>query len=234
MTRKLANDCIEIWQADLNEYMFLKFNSYFQVLSKEEKENANSFKMDYHRKCYILSHVILRLLLSKYTGIIPELIEIHKNKYGKPFIKSDKLKFNMSHSKGKLAIAMASFEVGIDIEYINPNFDIYEIIDIALSESEKLNIKKLEFSLQKKQFYKYWTQKEAFLKAMGTGINMDLNKLEIPNNTSDNNRISIYKEKKWIIEPFNSFNKDYIGHIAYNDKNNKIIQYYKVQLSCVS
>ena len=226
MTRKLANDCIEIWQADLNEYMFLKFNSCFQILSKEEKENANSFKMDYHRKCYILSHVILRLLLSKYTGIIPELIEIHKNKYGKPFIKSDELKFNISHSKDKLAIAMASFEVGIDIEYINPNFDIYEIIDITLSESEKLNIKKLEFSLQNKQFYKYWTQKEALLKAMGTGINMDLNKLEIPNNISDNNRISIYKEKKWIIEPFNSFNKNYIGHIVYNGKNNKIMQYY--------
>ena len=97
-----------------------------------------------------------------------------------------------------------------------------------------MNIKKLEFSLQKKQFYKYWTQKEAFLKAMGTGINMDLNKLELPNNTLYNNRISIYKEKKWFIEPFNSFNKDYIGHIVYNDKNNKIIQYYKVQLSCVS
>ena len=55
MIRKLAEDQIEIWQADLNEYMFLKFNSYFYVLSKEEKENANSFKMDYHRKCYILS-----------------------------------------------------------------------------------------------------------------------------------------------------------------------------------
>ena len=141
MTRKLANDCIEIWQADLNEYMFLKFNSCFLILSKEEKEKANSFKMDYHRKCYILSHVILRLLLSKYTSTIPELIEIYKNKYGKPFIKSDKLKFNISHSKDKLAIAIALFEVGIDIEYINPNFDICEIIDIKNPETQNTNLK---------------------------------------------------------------------------------------------
>ena len=42
--------------------------------------------------------------------------------------------------KDKLAIAIASFEIGIDIEYINPNLDIHEIIDITLSESEKLNI----------------------------------------------------------------------------------------------
>lgn len=226
MIRKLADNQIEIWQADLNEYMFLKFNSYFYVLSKEEKENANSFKMDYHRKCYILSHVILRLLLSKYTGVSPELIEIHKNKYGKPFIKSHKLKFNISHSKAKLAIAIAVCEIGIDIEYVNPNFDIHEILDITLSENEKLNIKKLEPSLQKKQFYLYWTKKEALLKAMGTGINVSLNKLEISNYTINNNNISTYKEKEWIINPFNSFDKNYIGHVVYKHKNNRIIQYY--------
>ncbi len=222
MIRELADDQIEIWQADLNEDMFLKFSYYFYILSEEEKANASSFKMNYHRKGYILSHVILRLLLSKYTGTPPELIKIHKNKYGKPYIKSHKLiKFNISHSKEKLAIAVASFEIGIDIEYVNPNFDIDEILDITLSENEKLNIKKLKSNLQKKQFYMYWTQKEALLKAMGAGINNDLNKLEI-----SNNNINIYKRKKWITEPFNSFDKNYMGHVASKHKNNKIIQYY--------
>lgn len=219
MIGKFADDRIEIWQDGLNEYMFLKFNSYLHVLSKEEKENANKFKNDYHRKCYILSHIILRLLLSKYTGISPKLIEIHKNKYGKPFIKSHKLKFNLSHSKAKLAIAIC--EIGIDIEYVNPNFDIHEILDITLSENEKMNIMRLKPSLQKKQFYLYWTEKEALLKAMGTGINMDLTKLEISNDTIDNNKI-----KEWIIAPFNSFDKNYTGHVVYKHKNIKIIQYY--------
>ena len=109
MIRELADDQIEIWQADLNEYMFLKFSYYFYLLSEEEKRNANSFKMEYHKKCYIVSHVILRLLLSKYTDRAPELITIYKNKYGKPFIKSNKLiKFNISHSKAKLAIVIAN------------------------------------------------------------------------------------------------------------------------------
>ena len=76
--------------------MFLKFSSYFYVLSAEEQENANNFRMDHHSKAYILSHIILRLLLiSKYIGVEPESIEIYKNKYGKPFIKSSRLNFNI-------------------------------------------------------------------------------------------------------------------------------------------
>ena len=198
MIRKLDNNIIEIWQIDFSKYMFTNYNCYSHVLSSEEKENASSFKIDYQRKSYILSRVILRFLLSKYTGISPELIKIYKNEYAKPFIKSSgPIKFNISHSKDKLAIAIASSEVGIDIEYINPSFDIHEVMNMTLSENEKLNIKKLEPDLQKKKFYSYWTQKEALLKAIGTGINMDLNKLEIHNNKFSN------RGKEWFISPIN-------------------------------
>lgn len=223
---KLLNQQIDIWQADLNESTFLKFSGYCQVLSKDEKQNTNSFKMDYHRKHYMLSHVILRLLLSQYTGINPELIRILKNKHGKPYIKFYKLKFNISHSKNKLAIAISSSEVGIDIEYVNPNFDIYEIIDITLSEAEKLNIKNLAFKLQKKQFYKYWTKKEALLKAVGTGVNIDLTQLEMLSDMYDNGIIKIYNAKKWKVDPFNSFSQEYVGYIVYHYQDDKIIQYY--------
>lgn len=229
MIRKLSNNQIDIWQADLNENRLFQLSSYFYILNQEEKENASNFKETYQKKYYILSHVILRLLLSKYTGVDPALIEIHKNKYGKPFITSHNLQFNISHSKNKLAIAIAVCEVGIDIEYVNPNFDINEILNVTLSINEELNIKKLKPNLQKKQFYLYWTKKEALLKAIGTGINMDLNKLEI----SDDSSINIDKEKEWIIVPFNSFDKNYIGNIVFKGKNNKVIQYYSCNELCL-
>ena len=222
MIRKLTAERIEIWQADLNECTFLKFYRYFYILSKEEKENASSFKIDVHRKSYILSHMILRILLSQYTGIDPQLLEIHKSKHGKPFIKSSNLKFNISHSKEKLAIAIATCEVGIDIEYINPSFDIDEILDITLSINEKLYIKKLESILQKQQFYLYWTQKEALLKAIGTGINVNLSTFEILNGYNMN----IYKGKKWVIAPCSNFKTDYIAHVAYKHEKYKIIKFY--------
>lgn len=225
--KKLTDDQIEIWQVDFTEDMFLKLNAYFYVLSKEERCNANSFKIDYHKRFYILSRIILRLLLSKYIDIAPELINIHKNKYGKPFIKPAVLNFNISHSHQKLVVGISKCKVGIDIEYVDLNFNFSEIIDIVLSANEKKIIKKLDYPIQYRQFFRYWTQKEALLKAIGIGLNLELHTIEIPyNNEFYSGNSYLHKIKKWYVVPFNSFSKNYIGHIAYKNKNSKMIRYY--------
>jgi 4'-phosphopantetheinyl transferase len=220
MIKKISEKRIDIWQADLDQYSFFTFDNYFNILNSVEKEKASKFKQYVHKKYYILSHAILRLLLSKYINVAPELISIHEDEYGKPFLKSYNIHFNISHSNTKLAIAIAKFDIGIDIEYINPNFDIHQISDIALSENEKLNINRLKGDFQKELFYSYWTKKEALLKGVGTGINIDLNKLEVLYNSY----IDFDKENRWFIYNFNSFDKNYIGHIAF--KREGIINYY--------
>lgn len=224
MMREIENK-IEFLQVDLNEFMFSKFNHYFYILSDEEQKKAHEFKIDFFRKCHLLSRITLRLLLSKYTGIAPELIKIHKNEYGKPFIKSvNQIRFNVSHSKERLVIVVAPFEVGIDIEYINPHFDINKILDLTLSKKELLNIKKLKGHLQRRQFYRHWTQKESLLKAMGKGLNVELNELEIFENYIKIHG-EINKNTPWIVTPFNTLNKNYAGHVAYEHQNNKIIKH---------
>jgi 4'-phosphopantetheinyl transferase len=226
MARELCSNHIEIWDIDLNEQVCFKFEPYFHILSLEEKQKSDSFKVAWGKKVYILTYIILRLLLSNCIGIKPELIKLYKNKYGKPFIGSNKLNFNISHSKTKLVIALSAYEVGIDIEYIDPNFDVYEISDMVLSRNEKLVIEELEPDLQKKQFFLYWTQKEALLKAIGTGINSDLNILEVvPSSTIYDNSDKVYRFKEWNIVSCKNLNKNYVGHIAYryNRYNNKKI-----------
>ena len=99
---------------------------------------------------------------------------------------------------------------------------------MTLSVTEQFIIKQLEPAMQKKKFYWYWTRKEALLKAIGTGINTDLNKLEVSNIFNDN--ISICKGKRWIIYPFDNFDKTYIGHIVYKYKDNIIIKYRNCRL----
>lgn len=219
MLEKLYNNEVKIWNIAFNEQAYLKFEPYFYILSPSEKYRSDSFKLEWCRKIYVLTYVILRLILSTYTGIKPELIKLYSNKYGKPFIESNKLSFNISHSKEQIAIALSAFEVGIDIEYVDPEFNFHEITDMVLSDNEKLAIKALNPSLQNRQFFLYWTQKEALLKAIGTGINLDLNTLEIISGNK------IYKFKEWKITSFKISNSNYVGHIAYKH-NNKRIKYY--------
>lgn len=223
---KLLENSIEVWDIDLKEQMFYRLKPYFHILSNEERKIYSNFKVNWRKKLYIITWVILRLLLSKYTNKQPEKITFYKNKYGKPFIKSSNLKFNISHSKEKLVVAISECEVGVDVEYIDTNFDIGDIIDIVLSENEKLSIKTLNPKLQKKQFFLYWTQKEALLKAIGTGINTDLNTLEINCDMVLNNECRLLRFNEWGILPLEILDSKYVAHVAYNCNINKTLKYF--------
>lgn len=210
--KKLEKESIHIWQLDLQKLWSSKYYRYYNLLSSEEIKRAKEFKLKHLRDNYILSRIILRKLLSSYTNTSPEQIIFYRNEFGKPYVSLDeKVKFNISHSENILVIAIALCEIGIDIEYINPNFNICEdFLHMTLSEREIANVKMLSGFLQKKLFYSYWTQKESLLKAAGTGLVNDTNKLKI------NNIYNHYCGKKWIIEKINFFDKSYICHIAHD------------------
>lgn len=125
-----------------------------------------------------------RLLLNKAIEIhFPKEVnlnkDIHFTAFGKPYFHDDKIKFNISHS-GRMVICAVTdkIDIGIDIE---------EIKELAVGDF-KSQMTPLEWSkiIQSKNiyndFYVYWTQKEAVLKAIGDGLSIPLNSFEISNN----------------------------------------------------
>ncbi|MEO6220984.1 MAG: 4'-phosphopantetheinyl transferase superfamily protein, partial [Ginsengibacter sp.] len=58
-----------------------------------------------------------------------------------------------------------------------------------------------------RSFYNLWTQKEAFLKAIGTGLHVPLNKIEI------NNSKITWNKKDWFLNEIVLDNK-YVSHIC--------------------
>ncbi len=87
--------------------------------------------------------------------------------------------FNISHS-GEYVICVISLtnKIGVDVE---------EIQDISIEDFENnFSSKEWEDIMNANNklysFYTYWTKKEAFLKAIGMGLNIPLNKTEILNN----------------------------------------------------
>ena len=112
--------------------------------------------------------------------------------------------FNISHS-GEYAICAVSKtnKVGIDIEEIKdiPLIDF----DNEFSKKELEEIYNAENPLQ--LFYTYWTQKEAFLKAIGSGLNVPLNKVAIHENKI------IWHQEVWFIKEIKIDTK-YISHLS--------------------
>jgi 4'-phosphopantetheinyl transferase len=168
---------LHIWKATINTEI-----SYLNILSPLEKEIANRFKFSQDQQRYIVSHGVLRKILSSYLNTEPQSLDIRRSSYGKPYVVSQNVRrsifFNMAHSKDIVCyIFSATNEVGIDIEYVNLEFEWKNIAKDFFYINEISYLKGLPVNFQTREFYKIWTQKEALLKEVGVGLaGLELNK----------------------------------------------------------
>ncbi|MBP6952678.1 MAG: 4'-phosphopantetheinyl transferase superfamily protein [Alphaproteobacteria bacterium] len=166
----LKSDEVHIWSASLSEAK--NDVAYFaSLLSKDEHEQANSFRFYKDQKQYTISRGILRSLLAGYLEEAPQTIEIAYGLWRKPYLAQEKfLHFNVSHSRDYALYAFTrSYEVGIDLEHIDTTLDIENIALSIFSPTELNYWNTLSSEHKIDVFFKHWVCKEAFLKASGKG-----------------------------------------------------------------
>lgn len=133
---------------------------------------------------------------------------VRYNNYNKPYFKEGKVKFNISHSGNIVVCAIAkSCEIGVDIEMLH-NLCIKDFKS-QMTEVEWERI--VSSSNPKNFFFKYWTQKEAVIKAHGMGLSLPLDSFEIMDNKT------IIGEESFFLKEIQLDNK-YICHVAFKDK----------------
>ncbi|OXG09093.1 4'-phosphopantetheinyl transferase [Flavobacterium araucananum] len=167
-----TDDYLHLWIAKPEE----PEDQFIDYLNSEEKERAQKFKFEKQRRNFIYSRSLLRYLLSLYTKIPAADIEFVYGINGKPHLaehqNKKKITFNLSHSNGYFACIIGTKnEIGIDIENVSPNHK--QVHNIATSfflptESALITSKKDDEVYY--LFYKYWTIKEAYIKAKGNSI----------------------------------------------------------------
>jgi 4'-phosphopantetheinyl transferase len=167
----------------------------YNYLSDHEKARANRFKNKSDYTSYISAHALLRIELSKLMNTEPRLIRISESLTGKPFATDKDLPFSISRSANSYAFVVGRGDqfLGVDIEQIKPDIDFKGISHTYYSPDEQRYILQYDkTSDQKKAFYELWTRKEALLKAIGIGINTELNKVQV---LEGDNYIDIGEEK---------------------------------------
>jgi len=187
-TPTLLTDTVHVWRAWLNpEEMDL--NQIKTRLSEDEHVIANQFHYKRDRDRYVLSHGILREILSQYLFIAPEAICFSRSETGKPVLETNprQIQFNMSHS-GEMALFAFSQgrAVGVDIEHVHSIKDLEATAKSFLSPSEMKAFLNLPSKMKLESFLRTWTRKEALSKAIGRGLRMPLEDLDVglyPNDT---------------------------------------------------
>jgi phosphopantetheine--protein transferase-like protein len=106
----------------------------------------------------------------------PLEIEITTGLQGKPQVAG--IEFNLSHSGDLVAYVVSDRPVGIDIERIR-SMDLSGIVQRFFAPSEFAAWQNLPQSEQEAAFFRTWTVKEAYLKAIGTGLHTPLSEVEV-------------------------------------------------------
>ncbi len=173
---------VEVWVVRLVSGAAARglFRSY---LSPQELARSKRFVHDRLTASYEVSHGVLRVLLSRYLGGKPTDVEFSSNAAGKPRValRASNWKFNMSHSGELAAYAFTTqAEVGIDIERVRALPDLEAIAGRFFCKAETAELVSIADDLERREaFYRCWTRKESYIKAIGRGLAEPLDAFQV-------------------------------------------------------
>ncbi|XP_020495651.2 L-aminoadipate-semialdehyde dehydrogenase-phosphopantetheinyl transferase isoform X1 [Labrus bergylta] len=168
-----------------------------RCIQREEKDRIGQFVFAKDAKSAVAGRLLLRRFVCERMGIPWSQIRLERSPRGKPYLaaplkvssdsgpKQPAWSFNLSH-QGDYAVLAAEqgMQVGVDImktampgsssvpeffRIMTRQFTVYEwsVIQSAGSEHQQLAT-----------FYRHWALKESFIKAIGTGLGFNLQRVE--------------------------------------------------------
>jgi len=148
-----------------------------EVLSPDERQRAARFHFERDARRFKIARARMRSILGSYLEHPPNELCFVYTKHGKPSIENPKrdIRFNLSHSGERAVLAVVQGrEVGVDIEQIRENVEIDELAERFFSSGEKELLRPLARPHKLRNFFRFWTCKEAFLKAQAVGLTRSL------------------------------------------------------------
>jgi 4'-phosphopantetheinyl transferase len=149
-------------------------------LTLAERARYDRFRHDADREMFLLGRVMARTLVGRALALPAATWPWREGVRGRPEIDvpHTTLSFNLAHSGGIVVCALArEAEVGIDIENRERVRLDRSLVERYCSPAEMREVDRCGDEGWRDQFLKYWTLKEAYLKARGLGIAVRLSDL---------------------------------------------------------
>jgi 4'-phosphopantetheinyl transferase len=143
------------------------------MLDDDENARADRFRFAADRESFTAAHALARAMLSDATGLPVTAWRYVTGEFGKPALAGaragGRLSFNISHTRGLVACAIAEDEVGVDVETADRRVDLNLARSVFAPEEERL-LNSAPAAARASLFLRFWTLKEAFIKATGEGL----------------------------------------------------------------
>lgn len=207
----LSTDDVIIYTLHLPEYIELT-KDLVHFLNPEEQIRSERYYKEKDRNRFVICRSILKFVLAAHTKLDVNNINLDYQINKKPYLASHpSLHFNVSHSEEFAVIAISRNLVGIDIEYKAKDLDFNNLLPDIFNNNEILDIQNA--ANKEYAFYSLWTRKEAFVKALGKGIDDDFKNIPCLNGLHNIDSALLKTTENWQVYGFD-LAENYLGAIA--------------------
>jgi 4'-phosphopantetheinyl transferase len=174
---------VEVWSASVGDWQ-PHLSRLAALLAPDEIDRSRHFLMQRDRDRSVTSRGLLRLILATYLRTEPALIQFRYLAQGKPVLAPEQhpgpLHFSVSHSRDLIVYAISFLApLGVDVEKVRPLPESARVSADYFSARENQILAALDPTEQTEAFFRLWTRKEAYLKAIGIGLGQALREIEV-------------------------------------------------------
>ncbi len=158
------------------------------LLTPDEQARAAAFHFTEDRDKFIRGRAGLRVILGEAMRADPAALRFTYGEHGKPSLveplafggDGSNIEFNVSHS-GAMALVAVSWcgLVGVDVEFHREDVEFEKLARRFFSDSDCARLLALPQADGMAAFYRCWTRKEAYIKAVGTGLALPLRSFDV-------------------------------------------------------
>lgn len=140
------------------------------ILSADERARAAAYRRGADAGTFVARRAALRRILAARLGVAPAEVRLTTDAHGKPMLADGFPHFSLSHRRGISIIAVADAQIGVDLEFADSQVEIDSIAARFFAPDELATLCALSIDQRHDLFFRLWTRKEAFVKALGVGI----------------------------------------------------------------
>ncbi len=174
---------VHVWFSNLRRAAVR--GAYFDaLLSEDERLRAARFNHPQQSADFVAGRGIVREILGRYLGRHGGSLRFIYGPRGKPALAMDAddspLYFNLAHSGERMLLAVTRVgDIGADIEQLNDAMDLETLARRICTPRERAVWRTLPPPLRLRALMRYWTRKEALLKATGMGLARRLTEVDV-------------------------------------------------------
>ncbi|WP_310451777.1 4'-phosphopantetheinyl transferase family protein [Sulfuritalea sp.] len=146
------------------------------ILNDEERRREVGYLAASARRQYVIARALLRTAVAQCAGLDPTELVFSASASGKPALAGQHanaglIEFSISHTAGAIVLGVAqNRRIGVDVERVKTRCFSAQSLGRFFDEDECTAIMAEPHSMRPAVFCRYWTLKEAYVKAVGATL----------------------------------------------------------------